>query len=100
MTRRVLQILLPLLVVVVGVSGSIWLVNNKNQVQPIPREKFKPNVETVDLWVISNLSSLLKALLSLTLLLACLQKYRDALFLSHPNSLWAVCLKKVMSWCV
>ena len=48
MTRRVLQILLPLLVVVVGVSGSIWLVNNKNQVQPIPREKFKPNVETVE----------------------------------------------------
>ena len=26
MTRRVLQFLLPLLVVVVGVSGSIWLV--------------------------------------------------------------------------
>jgi len=48
MTRRVLQILLPLLVVGVGVSGSIWLVNNKNQVQPIPREKFKPNVETVE----------------------------------------------------
>ena len=48
MTRRVLQILLPLLVVAVGVSGSIWLVNNKKQVQPIPREKFKPNIETVE----------------------------------------------------
>ncbi len=48
MTRRVLQILLPLLVVGIGVSGSIWLINNKKQVQPIPREKFKPNVETVE----------------------------------------------------
>ena len=48
MTRRVLQILLPLLVVGMGVSGSIWLVNNKKQVQPITRERFKPRIETVE----------------------------------------------------
>jgi len=46
--RRVLQILLPLLVVGLGVSGSVWLVNNKRQVQTIPREKFRPHVETVE----------------------------------------------------
>lgn len=46
--RRVLQILLPLLIVGLGVSGSIWLINNKKQVQAIPREKFKPHVETVE----------------------------------------------------
>lgn len=45
--RRVLQILLPLLIVGLGVSGSIWLIKNKKQIQPIPRERFKPRIETV-----------------------------------------------------
>jgi|TARA_B100001971_G_scaffold54919_1_gene50035 RND family efflux transporter MFP subunit len=48
MTRRVLQILLPLMIVGIGISGSILLVTNKRQVQPIPRERLTPRIETVE----------------------------------------------------
>ena len=48
MMRRILQILLPLLIIGFGFTGSIWLVNNKKKVQAIPREKFKPHIETVE----------------------------------------------------
>jgi len=60
MTRRVLQILFPLLIIGVGVSVSLWLVNNKKQVQRIPREKFKPHIETVEV-VIGSFQPIINA---------------------------------------
>ena len=60
MTRRILQILFPLLIVGVGVSASLWLVNNKKQVQRVPREKFKPHIETVEV-VIGDFQPIINA---------------------------------------
>ena len=60
MTRRVLQILFPLLIVGMGVSASLWLVNNKKQVQRVPREKFKPHIETVEV-VIGDFQPIINA---------------------------------------
>ena len=45
--RRVLQVLLPLVVIGIGVSVSILLVIHKKQVHPDSRQRFKPRIETV-----------------------------------------------------
>ena len=48
MTRRVLQIALPVLVLGVGLYGSWWLATHAKVVTPRPVERFKPRVEILE----------------------------------------------------
>ena len=45
MTRRVLQIALPVLVLLTGAYGSWWLATHRKLITPRPVERFKPRVE-------------------------------------------------------
>jgi RND family efflux transporter MFP subunit len=45
MTRRILQIALPVLVLLVGAYGSWWLTTHRKTVTPREVERFKPRVE-------------------------------------------------------
>lgn len=46
--RRALQILLPVLVLGIGVSGAVWLILNKEKVTPAPQERFRPRVQLAE----------------------------------------------------
>ena len=47
MTRRVLQIALPVLVLLTGAYCSWWLATNRKLISPRPVERFKPRVEAL-----------------------------------------------------
>ena len=47
MTRRVLQIGLPLIILGVGLFGGYWLITHRNQVAPAPTAPLKPRVEYI-----------------------------------------------------
>ena len=47
MTRRVLQIGLPLIILGVGLFGGYWLITHRNQVAPAPIAPLKPRVEYI-----------------------------------------------------